>query len=58
MTLNDVNRLATYNSEITRGIVHTEDYDKEMKTLQAEYNEGMKMNKNPCIWPPFFVTQD
>lgn len=56
MTMADVNALATYNAEVSRGIAHTEEYDRRMAKLQAEYNEGMKLNRNPSVWPPFFVT--
>lgn len=31
--------LADYNSEVGRGIVHTKNYDEEMKKLQEEYNK-------------------
>jgi lysyl-tRNA synthetase class I len=39
MNLNSTNQLATYNAEISRGIVHTAEYDRKMKRLQKEYNE-------------------
>ncbi len=34
--------LATYNSEIGRGIVHTKKFDNAMAVLQNEYNKKMK----------------
>ena len=58
MTMADVSALATYNAEVARGIVHTEDYSRRMAALQAEYNEGMRLNRNPNVWPPFFVEHD
>lgn len=41
MTRDDVERLATYNSERTRGIVHTSEWQDKMKLLQQEFNEGL-----------------
>jgi len=32
-------QLAEYNSEVGRGIVHTEKYDEIMAKMQKEYNE-------------------
>ncbi len=32
-------RLAVYNAEVHRGIVHTPEYDAEMAELQREFNE-------------------
>lgn len=34
-------RLADYNSEVGRGIVHTEECSNAMKSLQNEYNDKM-----------------
>lgn len=31
--------LATYNSEVARGIVHTPEYDAKMREKQKQYNE-------------------
>lgn len=31
--------LAEYNSEIGRGIIHTQEFCDRMKTLQKEYNK-------------------
>lgn len=56
MTMMDVNDLSLYNGEVARGLVHTEEYKKRMAALQAEYDEGMRLNRNPSVWPPFFVT--
>ena len=33
------NRLAKYNGEVRRGILHTQEYDAEMAQLQREYNQ-------------------
>jgi len=30
--------LATYNAEVMRGIMHTEDYNRRMSVLKEEYN--------------------
>lgn len=35
---NDVHRLSTYNSEVNRGLVHTEAYQREMSILQQQYD--------------------
>lgn len=40
-TQND-NRLATFNSEISRGLIHTKEYKDEMRILQKEYNKKIK----------------
>jgi hypothetical protein len=32
-------RLAVYNAEITRGLMHSEAYQEEMAMLQAEFRE-------------------
>ena len=55
MTISEMNALAIYNAEVSRGIAHTEEYDQRMARLQAEWNEGMKSIKNPSVFPPFFV---
>jgi hypothetical protein len=31
-------RLAVYNAEVGRGIVHTEEYDKQMAALQRQWD--------------------
>jgi len=36
----DVKRLAEYNSECARGLLHTKEVDDEMKERQAEFNKG------------------
>lgn len=36
------NDLATYNSEVARGIVHTEEYILKMQGLQKQYDEKMR----------------
>ena len=33
----DINRLATYNDEVSRGIVHTPEWRAEMARLQADF---------------------
>lgn len=38
----DTDRLATYNGEVLRGIVHTPKYDAEMVELQKKYNLNME----------------
>ncbi len=32
-------RLAIYNSEVARGLVHTPDYDEQMADLQASFDK-------------------
>jgi hypothetical protein len=34
--------LATYNSEVSRGILHSVEYSEKMRKLQKEYNELME----------------
>ena len=34
-------KLALFNAEKQRGIVHTEEYEREMKELQAEYDKKL-----------------
>ena len=41
-TPDDVERLAAYNSECARGIVHTVKYDGEMYRLQGRYNRWLR----------------
>ncbi len=39
---NKFNALATYNSELSRGILHKEEYKRKMKDLQEEYDRKLK----------------
>lgn len=34
--------LANYNSEVARGVKHTDDWNRRMSILQAEYNSRQK----------------
>lgn len=34
--------LSTYNGEVARGILHTDEYKEKMKVMQAEYLSEMK----------------
>jgi hypothetical protein len=36
----ELNQLATYNAERSRGIVHTPEWDAKMAALQRRFNEG------------------
>jgi predicted small metal-binding protein len=36
------NALATYNAEVSRGIVHTLEWKHNMRYLQAEYNNKLR----------------
>lgn len=38
-------RLARYNAEVSRGLVHTDRWQREMADLQAEFNEWAS---KPC----------
>ena len=38
--------LATYNSEVMRGLVHTREYEKRMDELQKEYYEVLEVIRN------------
>jgi len=33
--------LSTYNTEVSRGILHTDEYKKRMKIMQEEFMEEM-----------------
>lgn len=39
-----LNALATYNAEVSRGIVHTEEYKEKMAKAQKEYNDGLVLS--------------
>ena len=34
----DIETLATYNSEVNRGVVHTDEYDRRMSIMQRRFN--------------------
>jgi hypothetical protein len=38
MTAQDVHELATYNNEVNRGIVHTQEWKAKMAVLQERWN--------------------
>lgn len=38
----ELNTLATYNSEINRGVVHTEEWRAAMRELQRRYDENRR----------------
>jgi hypothetical protein len=42
LTEDEVRVLATYNGEINRGIVHTEEWCAAMRDLQRRYDEGRR----------------
>lgn len=37
-----VNDLSVYNSEVSRGILHSSEYSQKMAELQMQYNLGLK----------------
>ena len=39
---NEYDRLAVYNSEIHRGLIHTDEYKLEMEKIQKEFNKELK----------------
>jgi hypothetical protein len=39
MTTDEINALAVFNSEVARGIMHTEEYRLKMGVLQKRYQE-------------------
>jgi hypothetical protein len=59
---NKFNVLATYNSEVYRGIVHNDDYRESMSILQAEYDARLKAAMEASAQPttnagtPFLLT--
>lgn len=38
----DINRLAAFNSEVARGLVHTEEYKAQMRDLQFKYDNAVR----------------
>ena len=36
----EISRLATFNAEVSRGIVHTDEYAAEMAKLQRKFNSS------------------
>jgi hypothetical protein len=42
LTEHEMHVLETYNGEINRGIVHTEEWCAAMRELQRRYNEGRR----------------
>lgn len=54
--------LAIFNSEVSRGIVHSANYCMEMAVLQAEYNARLKAAMEASAQPttnagtPFLLT--
>lgn len=49
--MSDLNRLATYNAERSRGIAHTEAYQREMAVLQEEYKATVNSERGPYLTP-------
>ena len=41
----DYDKLATYNSEVHRGLVHTTKYKLKMEEIQKEYNTLINQRK-------------
>ena len=54
MESHDVRVLARYNSEVARGIVHTENWRKAMGALQERYDgfKYLKIECQGCGWSP------
>jgi hypothetical protein len=40
LTPNELLALATYNAEVGRGIVHTDEYDDRMRELQEQFDDS------------------
>lgn len=40
---NEYDRLAIYNSEVHRGLIHTDKYKLEMKKIQKEFNMQLEV---------------
>jgi hypothetical protein len=43
----DVQRLAVYNAECARGIVHTVEWDARMASLQRRYDRLLRLGEQP-----------
>ena len=51
MTIYEVHRLATYYSEVSRGIVHTPETEAEMRELQRRFDDGeYRIPRPPSFW--------
>lgn len=46
MNRNEIEKLARYNAERVRGLVHTAEWRAEMATLQRQFNEGTAIAAN------------
>ena len=42
LTTNELDRLAQFNAEVARGLVHTEAYATKMSKLQARFDTAIK----------------
>lgn len=47
MSINDVHLLAGYNSEVARGLMHTDDWRSRMVLLQRQFNLETYGTENP-----------
>ena len=49
MTQTEVTRLATYNAERARGIMHTPEWGAQMAELQQRFSEELRADMAPTI---------
>lgn len=49
MTMTEIEALVTYNTEVARGIMHTEVWQRYMAGLQEQFNREAKSAPSP--WP-------
>lgn len=49
LTNAEITALSTYNSEVARGLVHTESYKLRMKDLQRRYNTNYAVESNSTM---------
>ena len=46
----NTNALAKYNAEVSRGIMHTEEYKEKMEALQKAYDLSVRINAEAKGW--------
>ena len=46
----NIGALAEYNAEVSRGIMHTEEYKEKLKALQKAYDLSVRLNAEAKGW--------
>lgn len=50
LTMKEIDMLALYNSEVARGIVHTDEWKAVMAALQKRFNEEQRFKLIGLRW--------